>query len=181
MAGHPRSTPASSAALRLVALSRNRPGIHSAKSSSTVSLSSIMSTATTTKTSTDGATLRLWSTGGEPQAVVSAPSTTHKQDLDSNPFQRVWRGDKAGKIKMPGVPTFDDKYEERTWVKQHMAGCFRYWGKLGFGEGTAGHITVRDPVLTDHYWMNPFGMHFSLIKVGDRDSGLCSVLTLTGI
>jgi hypothetical protein len=91
--------------------------------------------------------------------------TTHKENLDSNPFTRVWRGDRAGTIKMPGVPTFDDKYEERTWVKQHMAGCFRYWGKMGFGEGTAGHITVRDPVLTDHYWMNPFGMHFSLIKV----------------
>jgi ribulose-5-phosphate 4-epimerase/fuculose-1-phosphate aldolase len=33
-----------------------------------------------------------------------------------------------------------------------MAAAFRYWGKLGFGEGTAGHITVRDPVLPDHYW-----------------------------
>jgi len=95
----------------------------------------------------------------------SSTTNTHKQDLNDNPFQRVWRGDRAGTIKMPGVPTFDDKYEERKWLKQHMAGCFRYWGKLGFGEGTAGHITVRDSVLTDHYWMNPFGMHFSLIKV----------------
>jgi hypothetical protein len=33
-----------------------------------------------------------------------------------------------------------------------MAAAFRYWGKLGFGEGAAGHITVRDPVLPGHYW-----------------------------
>lgn len=124
-----------------------------------------MSTTTSTTATINSPTLQLWPTGQEPKATVAAPSTTHKQDLDNNPFQRVWRGDREGKIKMPGVPTFDDKYEERKWVKQHMAGCFRYWGKLGFGEGTAGHITVRDPVLTDHYWMNPFGMHFSLIKV----------------
>lgn len=96
---------------------------------------------------------------------------THKQDLDKNPFNRVWRGDKNGSIRMTGVPKFDDKYEERQWLKEHMAGGFRYWGKLGFGEGTAGHITVRDPVLTDHYWMNPFGMHFSMIKVSLGISG----------
>ncbi|KAE9410415.1 hypothetical protein BT96DRAFT_983953 [Gymnopus androsaceus JB14] len=35
-----------------------------------------------------------------------------------------------------------------------MAAALRYWGKMGFGEGIAGHITVRDPVLPDHYWMN---------------------------
>ena len=102
---------------------------------------------------------------------------THKQDLDDNPFQRVWRGDRAGTIKMPGVPTFDDMYQERTWLKQHMAGCFRYWGKMGFGEGTAGHITVRDSVMPDHYWMNPFGMHFSLIKVCDFPFPCSSVLS----
>ena len=98
-------------------------------------------------------------------STPEAQSSTHRIDLAQNPFERVWRGDKEGKIRMTGVPTFEDKYEERTWIKQHMAAAFRYWGKLGFGEGTAGHITVRDPVLIDHYWMNPFGMHFSLIKV----------------
>ncbi|KAK7463628.1 hypothetical protein VKT23_006970 [Stygiomarasmius scandens] len=44
-----------------------------------------------------------------------------------------------------------------------MAAAFRYWGKLGFGEGVSGHITVRDPVLVDHFWMNPFAEHFSAI------------------
>jgi hypothetical protein len=125
-----------------------------------------MSTTTITIENSDQSpavpSLHLQGSSAEP---ASQTTTTHKQDRNSNPFQRVWRGNRDGTIKMPGVPTFDDKYEERTWLKQHMAGCFRYWGKMGFGEGTAGHITVRDSVLTDHYWMNPFGMHFSLIKV----------------
>ena len=31
----------------------------------------------------------------------------------------------------------------------------------------AGHITARDPERTDHFWVNPFGMHFSQIRVSD--------------
>ena len=30
-----------------------------------------------------------------------------------------------------------------------------------------GHITARDPELTDHFWVNPFGMHFGHIRVSD--------------
>ncbi|KAJ7280291.1 arad-like aldolase/epimerase [Mycena rebaudengoi] len=92
-----------------------------------------------------------------------AKNTTHREDLDEHPFNRIWRGNKEGTVTVAGVPKFTDKYEEREWIKGHMAAAFRYWGKLGFGEGTAGHITCRDPVLPDHYWMNPFGVHFSLI------------------
>ncbi|HEV7888730.1 MAG TPA: class II aldolase/adducin family protein, partial [Acidimicrobiales bacterium] len=33
--------------------------------------------------------------------------------------------------------------------------------------GVAGHITARDPELTDHFWVNPFAMHFGHIKVSD--------------
>jgi hypothetical protein len=28
---------------------------------------------------------------------------------------------------------------------------FRVFGKLGFDEGVAGHLTVRDPILKDHF------------------------------
>jgi ribulose-5-phosphate 4-epimerase/fuculose-1-phosphate aldolase len=34
-----------------------------------------------------------------------------------------------------------------------MAAAFRLWGKLGYGDGSSGHITVRDPVLPGHYWL----------------------------
>jgi ribulose-5-phosphate 4-epimerase/fuculose-1-phosphate aldolase len=31
----------------------------------------------------------------------------------------------------------------------------------------AGHISVRDPILTDHFWLNPLSQHFSQICVSD--------------
>ncbi|KAJ3736449.1 class II aldolase/adducin N-terminal [Lentinula guzmanii] len=83
--------------------------------------------------------------------------------LDNDPLRRAWRGNKEGTIELKTVPSFDSPFEEREWIRAHMAAALRYWGKMGFGEGIAGHITVRDPVLPDHYWMNPFEEHFSTI------------------
>ncbi|KAF9075910.1 class II aldolase/adducin N-terminal [Rhodocollybia butyracea] len=85
------------------------------------------------------------------------------QVLDKDPSRRAWRGNKQGTIEHESVPVFKSPYEEREWIKAHMAAALRYWGKMGYGEGTAGHITVRDPVLPDHYWMNPYAKHFSTI------------------
>ncbi|KAL3453912.1 class II aldolase/adducin N-terminal [Aspergillus insuetus] len=82
-------------------------------------------------------------------------------------FQAVARGDRAGKLKLRGIPTFSDPYAERQWIKEHMAAAFRYFGKEGFNEGISGHISVRDPVLKDHFWMNPFAKHFSAMKASD--------------
>lgn len=67
----------------------------------------------------------------------------------------------------PNPPTFATLEEERTYRKQHLAAAFRLFGRFGFSEGTAGHITARDPERLDHFWVNPYGMHFSRIKVSD--------------
>jgi ribulose-5-phosphate 4-epimerase/fuculose-1-phosphate aldolase len=65
------------------------------------------------------------------------------------------------------LPVFDTLEEERDHRKQRLAGALRVFGKLGFSEGVAGHITVRDPIDTDHFWVNPFGMNFSQVRVSD--------------
>ncbi|MFF9627315.1 class II aldolase/adducin family protein [Streptomyces griseosporeus] len=57
--------------------------------------------------------------------------------------------------------------EEREIRKQELAAAFRVFGKLGFSEGVAGHITARDPEFPDTFWVNPFGMSFNQIKVSD--------------
>ena len=64
-------------------------------------------------------------------------------------------------------PQFTSVEEERRHRKQRLAAAFRLFGRLGFGEGTAGHITARDPELTDHFWVNPLGMSFRQIRVRD--------------
>jgi ribulose-5-phosphate 4-epimerase/fuculose-1-phosphate aldolase len=65
------------------------------------------------------------------------------------------------------IPTFDDVAEERLHRKQRLAAAFRLFGRFGFGEGVAGHITVRDPEFADRFWLNPFGIDFRLIRVSD--------------
>jgi ribulose-5-phosphate 4-epimerase/fuculose-1-phosphate aldolase len=67
----------------------------------------------------------------------------------------------------PPMPTFTTMAEERLHRKQRLASAFRLFAKFGFGEGVAGHITVRDPEQRDHFWVNPFGMHFAHIRVSD--------------
>jgi ribulose-5-phosphate 4-epimerase/fuculose-1-phosphate aldolase len=65
------------------------------------------------------------------------------------------------------APTFDRVEDERAHRKQRLAAAFRLFGHFGFDEGVAGHITARDPELPDHFWVNPLGMSFSLIRVKD--------------
>ena len=55
---------------------------------------------------------------------------------------------------------FSGPEEERLHLKQRLAAAFRIFGRFGFDEGVAGHITARDPEHADHFWVNPFGMNF---------------------
>jgi len=72
-----------------------------------------------------------------------------------------------GMINFPRPPKFEDKYEEREYMKGRLAAAFRIFGKYGFDEGVAGHITLRDPVQPDCFWVNPFGVAFSMINKSD--------------
>src|SRR5206468_11341464 len=65
---------------------------------------------------------------------------------------------------LPQERTID---EERLHRKQRLAAAFRLFSRFGFDEGVAGHIPARDPERTDHFWVNPFGMHFGHIRVSD--------------
>lgn len=73
-----------------------------------------------------------------------------------------------GRVKdLAPPPTFATFDEERRHRKVHLAGAFRLFGRFGFSEGVAGHITCRDPERPDCFWVNPFGMHFSQIRASD--------------
>ncbi|BCW89212.1 Decarboxylase NovR [Alphaproteobacteria bacterium SO-S41] len=69
-----------------------------------------------------------------------------------------------GSRTLPVQPTLE---LERLYRKQRLAASYRLFGRYGFDMGGAGHITARDPELTDHFWVNPLGVHFSRIKVSD--------------
>jgi ribulose-5-phosphate 4-epimerase/fuculose-1-phosphate aldolase len=73
----------------------------------------------------------------------------------------------ANVFNLPRPPTFGTAEEERRHRKQRLAAAFRLFAKFGFDEGVAGHITARDPERRDHFWVNPFGMHFGEIRASD--------------
>lgn len=56
---------------------------------------------------------------------------------------------------------------ERAHRKLMLAAAFRIFGKFGFAECVAGHITARDPEHPHTFWVNPFGVSFNRIKVSD--------------
>ncbi len=69
--------------------------------------------------------------------------------------------------RLAALPTFDSIEAERRHRQERLAGALRIFGRLGFSEGVAGHITARDPELTDHFWVNPLAMNFRHVKVSD--------------
>lgn len=69
--------------------------------------------------------------------------------------------------KMITYPSFDTVEEQRLYLKRMLAGAFRIFGRFGFAEGVAGHITCRDPEYPECFWVNPFGVSFRRIKMSD--------------
>lgn len=65
---------------------------------------------------------------------------------------------------VPQLETVDEIRQDR---KNKLAASLRLFGKFGFDEGVAGHITVRDPERTDHFWVNPMGRSFKQMKVSE--------------
>jgi len=64
-------------------------------------------------------------------------------------------------------PEFQTVEDERLYLKQRLAASCRLFGKFGFDEGVAGHITVRDPEHSDRFWVNAMGVSFKLMRVSD--------------
>jgi hypothetical protein len=62
---------------------------------------------------------------------------------------------KNGKSAVPTIPDFSTKEEEQRYSKEHLACAFRVFAANGFDEGASGHMSLRDPINTDSFWINP--------------------------
>ncbi len=74
---------------------------------------------------------------------------------------------KEGGLDWPKAPAVTSLEVERLQRKQRLAIGFRIFSMFGFDMGIAGHISCRDPILPDHFWVNPVGLHFSRMRVSD--------------
>lgn len=76
--------------------------------------------------------------------------------------------DEVGQLDLDELPERRDSLiEEREDRKRELAIAFRLFARHGFDEGIAGHITARDPEFPNRFWVNPYAVHFSRIKVSD--------------
>ena len=62
-------------------------------------------------------------------------------------------------------PVFETKEAERRHVQERLAAACRILGRRGLSEGLLGHVTVRDPVRPDCFWVNPIGIPMHRVKV----------------
>ncbi|KKY18195.1 putative class ii aldolase adducin domain-containing protein [Phaeomoniella chlamydospora] len=90
--------------------------------------------------------------------TYTAPEEPTATDLHNS--SKVPHGQSFG---FPKPPKFTDKYEERRYLKRRLTLALRIFGKHGFDEGVAGHITIRDPVDPTTFWVNEFGIPFTMI------------------
>jgi ribulose-5-phosphate 4-epimerase/fuculose-1-phosphate aldolase len=97
----------------------------------------------------------------------AAPDTAHADELVTAAATEGKSVAAPQQLSIPRPPTFSSLEEERYSRKVHLAAAFRMFSKAGLDEGVAGHVTARDPEHPDSYWVNPFGMHFSMIKQSD--------------
>jgi ribulose-5-phosphate 4-epimerase/fuculose-1-phosphate aldolase len=55
----------------------------------------------------------------------------------------------------------------RADVRVRLAAAFRLFAALDFDEGSAGHLSVRDPIDPNLFWLNPYGVPFDLMTASD--------------
>lgn len=107
--------------------------------------------------------------------MMSTTTTTVAQEEKSqNPKMEFTYGGvpmKAAQIKpltQVRIPVYEDLEKERAFRKLHHAAALRWLGSKGYNnEGAGGHVTVRDPILKDHFWINPHAKSFSYMKPED--------------
>lgn len=99
------------------------------------------------------------------QQPTATPNTSHRTPPTA--VQSLGKTKSGRDLRIRTYPQFATPEKERLYRKQHLAAAFRVFADRGYDEGVAGHISVRDPVWTDHFWLNPLSAHFSQIRVSD--------------
>jgi ribulose-5-phosphate 4-epimerase/fuculose-1-phosphate aldolase len=63
-------------------------------------------------------------------------------------------------------PVIADPAALREHRKERLALAYRLFGAMGWGALGEGHISARDPILEDHFWLARYGAPFARVDVG---------------
>jgi len=94
-------------------------------------------------------------------------TVTDSKSVDLDVAKILVHGDREGTLKIFRLPTFANKEEEFAVEREHMAAAFRMFGRKGFGQGAAGHISLRDPRDPHLMWINPVFQPYISIQPED--------------
>ena len=83
--------------------------------------------------------------------MAPVATTLHSETSDNASVGAIGKTTSGKPLRVRSYPKFDNLEDERLYRKQHLAAAYRVFAERGFDEGVAGHISVRDPVLTDHF------------------------------
>lgn len=68
---------------------------------------------------------------------MAPPTATETVTHTAKPQSQAAGAEKAAiKMQMPSMPVFEDKLEERDYLKGRLAAAFRIFGDKGYDEGT---------------------------------------------
>jgi ribulose-5-phosphate 4-epimerase/fuculose-1-phosphate aldolase len=73
----------------------------------------------------------------------------------------------AQALPIPEPMTHPNALVERQHRKRTLVLALRWFAELGHQDGVAGHISVRDPIDTTHFWINPYGRAFEALRTTD--------------
>lgn len=90
---------------------------------------------------------------------MSIPATRPRPSIEALP--------RANNQPVHALPAPLPPAAERLHRRQRLAAAFRLFSRYGYEVGLAGHFSARDPILTDHFWLNPLGMSFAHIRASD--------------
>ena len=102
-----------------------------------------------------------------PTAVQNGEQAAQEKPQAHDEIPRGVSAAEELKKSLGGPPTFADPHAERAYLKGRLAAGLRVFGKLGYEAGVAGHITVRDPIERDTFWVNPLGVAFRAMRRSD--------------
>ncbi len=88
--------------------------------------------------------------------AISQSATVKNESKQTNGVSDKFSKTAGQDVGFLSPPTleFNNKYEEREYIKGRLAGAYRIFGYYGLNEGVAGHITVRDPIEPETFWVN---------------------------
>ena len=86
-----------------------------------------------------------------PAGFSYSDGSTHRSRAMNPTANKIIMNMDAAEGMLPGRPQY--RRRRAPVAQERLAAALRLFGRFGFDEGVAGHITVRDPEHLDHFWL----------------------------